>query len=74
MQDLPNRRPCINQEIGEGMIVSVSYHPQTGEPVETFLTGRGFKASDSAMANALYELGVTASKLMQRDFDDEQAS
>jgi len=74
MADLPNRRPCINEEIGEGMIVSVSYHPQTGEPVETFLTGRGFKASDSAMANALYELGVTASKLMQKEFNDDQVA
>lgn len=72
MSALPNRRPCISEDIGEGMVVTVSYHPQTNEPVEVFLTGRGYKASDNPMTSALYKLGVTASKLIQKDFDDEQ--
>ncbi len=74
MSALPNRRPCISQDIGEGMVVTVSYHPQTSEAVEVFLTGRGHKASDSPMTDALYELGVKASKLMQRDFDDDEVA
>jgi hypothetical protein len=56
------------------MVVTVSYHPQTSEAVEVFLTGRGHKASDSPMTDALYELGVKASKLMQRDFEDDEVA
>lgn len=47
-----------------GLAVTVSFHPNTGEAVEVFMTGRG-KASDNAMQDALYEMGVAASKLMQ---------
>ena len=64
MTDLPNRRPCVTEDIGMGLSVTVSYHPQTGQPCEVFLTGRG-KASDNPMQDALYNLGVTASNLMQ---------
>lgn len=74
MDALPNRRPCISEEIGEGMVVTVSYHPQSGEPVEVFLTGRGYKASDNPMTSALYKLGVTASKLIQREFEDDKVA
>ena len=74
MTEIPNRRPCISQDIGEGMVVTVSYHPKTNEAIEVFLTGRGYKAGASPMSDALYELGVKASKLMQKDFDDEQVA
>ena len=47
-----------------GLAVTVSFHPTTGEAIEVFMTGRG-KASDNDMQNALYEMGVAASKLMQ---------
>ena len=74
MQDsLPNRRPCESEDVGEGMTVTVSFHPKSGEPVDVFLTGRG-KASDSPMAEALYRLGVSASKMMQREDNDEQVA
>lgn len=63
----------MSEDIGEGMVVTVSYHPKTGQPVEVFLTKRGEKASDSPMSKALYNLGVRASKLMQRE-DDEQVA
>ena len=66
MNDLPNRRPCVTEEVGMGLSVTVSYHPQTGQACEVFLTGRG-KASDNPMQEALYNLGVTASNLMQED-------
>jgi hypothetical protein len=56
------------------MVVTVSYHPQSGEPVEVFLTGRGYKASDNPMTSALYKLGVTASKLIQREFEDDKVA
>jgi hypothetical protein len=62
--NIPNRRPCITTELGMGLAVTVSFHPQTGEAVEVFMSGRG-KASDGAMQDALYEMGVVASKMMQ---------
>jgi|GEM_PF-2018958 len=72
MIELPNRRPCVSQDVGEGMTVTVSYHPKSGDAVEVFLTGRGVKASDSPMAEALYRLGVVASKMMQKENDDDE--
>ena len=65
--NLPNRRPCITTEVGEGLSVTVSYHPETNEAVEIFVPGRGKKASDGPMTDALYNLGVQASKLMQKE-------
>ena len=65
--NLPNRRPCITTEVGEGLAVTVSYHPETNEAVEIFVTGRGKKASDGPLTDALYNLGVQASKLMQKE-------
>jgi hypothetical protein len=56
------------------MTVTVSYHPNTGEPVEVFLTGRGVKASDSPMTDALYRLGVVASKMMQKEPVDDKVA
>ena len=66
MLDLPTRRPCVTKEVGMGLSVTVSYHPKTGQPIEVFLSERG-KASDNPMQEALYNLGVTASLLMQDD-------
>ena len=74
MIELPNRQPCCSQDVGEGMTVTVSYHLKSGDAVEVFLTGRGMKASDSPMTDALYKLGVVASKMMQKEDDDEQAA
>ena len=65
MLDLPNRRPCVTEDIGMGLSVTVSYHPATLQPVEVFMTGRGEKASDNPMTEALYNMGVAASLLMQ---------
>ena len=64
MKDLPNRRPCMTEDVGMGLTVTVSFHPETGQAVEVFMTGRG-KASDNPMQEALYNLGLQASKLMQ---------
>ena len=68
--NLPNRRPCVTTDIGAGLAVTVSFHPHTGEAVEVFMTGRG-KASENSLTEALYQLGVTASKLMQGEYEDE---
>jgi hypothetical protein len=70
--NLPNRRPCVTTDIGAGLAVTVSFHPQTGEAVEVFMTGRG-KASENSLTDALYQLGVTASKLMQGEHDEVEA-
>lgn len=53
-----------------GLAVTVSFHPRTGEALEVFMTGRG-KASDNQMQEALYRMGVEASKLIQREYDEE---
>jgi len=68
--NLPNRRPCVTTDIGAGLAVTVSFHPHTGEACEVFMTGRG-KASENSLTEALYQLGVTASKLMQGEHEDE---
>lgn len=70
MKNLPNRRPCITQSIGAGLAVTVSFHPATGEAVEVFMSDRG-KASDNELTNALYNLGVTASKMMQGEMEQD---
>tara|TARA_Y100001951_G_scaffold40025_1_gene31642 strand:+ start:315 stop:539 length:225 start_codon:yes stop_codon:yes gene_type:complete len=63
--DLPNRRPCVTTDVGEGLAVSVSYHPETKEAVEVFVSSRGKKASDGPMSDALYNLGVQVSSIIQ---------
>ena len=63
--DLPNRRPCVTTDVGEGLAVSVSYHPETNEAVELFVSSRGKKASDGPMTDALYNLGVQVSSIIQ---------
>lgn len=69
MKQVPNRRPCITTNVGAGMAVTVSFCPQTGEAIEVFMSQRG-KASDNELTEAMYNLGVTASKLMQGEFDE----
>tara|TARA_E500000318_G_scaffold110443_2_gene125911 strand:+ start:265 stop:465 length:201 start_codon:yes stop_codon:yes gene_type:complete len=51
-----------------GLAVTVSFHPDTGDAVEVFMTGRG-KCSDNEMQNILYDMGVTVSKMMQKETD-----
>lgn len=65
MINLPNRRPCITTDVGEGLAVTVSFHPETAIPIEVFLCSRGRKASDGPMTDALYNIGVEVSKIMQ---------
>tara|TARA_Y100001937_G_scaffold98124_1_gene133787 strand:- start:1616 stop:1858 length:243 start_codon:yes stop_codon:yes gene_type:complete len=72
-KDIPNRRPCVTTDVGEGLAVTVSFHPETGEAVEVFMTGRG-KASDNPMQDALYNMGVKASELMQMEDASDDAS
>ena len=72
-KDIPNRRPCVTTDVGEGLAVTVSFHPKTGEAVEVFMTGRG-KASDNPMQDALYNMGVKASELMQMEDAPDDAS
>ena len=59
---MPNRRPCINTRT-DNFHFSVSYHPDTGVPVDVFITGRGKVGQDLDIE--LYDLSVKASKLMQ---------
>lgn len=69
MRQVPNRRPCITTNVGAGMAVTVSFCPKSGDAIEVFMSQRG-KASDNELTEAMYNLGVTASKLMQGDFDE----
>ncbi len=69
-RSVPNRRPSVTAEVGQGLTVTISFCPTTNTPVEIFLTGRG-KASDSPMTEALYNLGVVASKIMRHEVHDD---
>ena len=48
MKKIPNRRPSLTEDVGMGISVTVSFHPETNEAVEIFVTSRG-KASDNPM-------------------------
>jgi hypothetical protein len=63
----------LTEDVGMGLTVTVSYHPETGEAVEVFMTGRG-KASDNPMQDALYNMGVKASNLMQMIDEPDEPS
>ena len=67
-REIPNRRPCINTRT-ENFHFSVSFDPNTGHPVEFFITGRGKVGQE--LDTELYELSVKASKLMQGEFEDD---
>ena len=62
MNKLPNRLPCINDRT-DNFHFSEGFHPETGNPVDVFITGRGKVGQD--LDTELYELSVKASKLMQ---------
>ena len=67
--DIPRRRQSVTESVlGEGFsfAVTVGFHPIYGSPLEVFLTQRG--KCGSPLEKTLYEIGVTASKLMQ-DYD-----
>ena len=68
IMELPTRRPCINTRT-DNFHFSVSFHPDTGLPIEFFITGRGKVGQQ--LDEELYELSVKTSKLMQGEFDDD---
>lgn len=57
---LPTRRPCVTQEVGP-FAVTVSF--VDGHPCEMFITKRA--KSGTELEEHLYDLGVTASRIMQ---------
>jgi len=61
---LPNRRLQISEQVGP-FIVSVGFHPATNEPFEVFISQRA--KSGTELDEHLYELGVAASKIMQKE-------
>tara|TARA_R110000824_G_scaffold307775_1_gene495388 strand:- start:65 stop:400 length:336 start_codon:yes stop_codon:yes gene_type:complete len=69
LSDIPARRISITESVaGDGFsfAVTVGFHPTYGSPLEVFLTQRG--KSGTPLETTLYEIGVTASKMMQ-DYD-----
>lgn len=68
---IPNRRPCITEDVEGGFSVTVSFCPVRlleGEiiPVEIFYSKRAKPGTE--MDEIQYQFGVTASKLMQGRF------
>ena len=61
---LPNRRLQISEQVGP-FIVSVGFHPAPNEPFEVFISQRA--KSGTELDEHLYELGVAASKIMQKE-------
>ena len=59
---LPSRRQCVTART-ENFHFSISFHPETGHPVEIFVGGRG--KSGSQLDQELIELSAEASKIMQ---------
>ena len=49
--------------------VTLSFHPETGLPIEFFIAGRGKVGQQ--LDEELYELSVKTSKLMQGEFEDD---
>ena len=65
---MPNRRPCINSRT-DNFHFSVGFDPDTDNPVEFFITGRGKVGQQ--LDTELYELSVKASKLMQGEIEND---
>ena len=66
ISDTSSQRTSVTESIagkGVAFAVTVGFHPTYGHPLEVFLTQRG--RSDFPFAGALYDLGATASKIMQ---------
>lgn len=59
---LPNRRPSATASVGP-FAVTVGFDPRTNTPCEIFIVARGKSGTD--IDHILYDLGVTASKIMQ---------
>jgi hypothetical protein len=59
---LQNRRPIVTEEVGP-FAISVGFDPDTGHPIEVFITKRAKSGTD--LEEILYEIGVAASKIMQ---------
>lgn len=59
---MKNRRHAVNFEAGP-FVCTVGFDPDTGKPCELFVVFRGKSGTD--LDEHLYELGVTASKIMQ---------
>ncbi len=62
MTELSNRRPCVHERVGP-FIVTVGFDPRDGKPCEVFISKRAKTGTE--LDSHLYEIGVTASKLMQ---------
>lgn len=60
--ELKKRRPCVTART-DNFHFSISYDPETGNAVDFFIVGRGKVGQQ--LDEELYELSVTASKLMQ---------
>ena len=56
-------------DLPEGLIINVGFCPESLRPVEVMMTKTGKKASDAPLNNALYEMGVMVSKLMQEGYN-----
>jgi len=63
---LPNRRPSehvtANTRFGR-VHLTLSYHPENGQILEMFFTGRGTTGSE--IEDILYELGIGLSRALQ---------
>lgn len=75
MKNLPNRRPCTTIRVPtevDNYYCTISYHPETGEACEVFMTGRG--KVGQTMDQVLTDLGVAISRELQdkTEEDDEQ--
>lgn len=62
---LRNRRPSVTTKVGR-FAATVSFDPSTGHPIEVFITDRGVKVGEW-LDEALYNLGVEVSKIMQKE-------
>lgn len=62
MGDLPARRVCVSEDVGP-FTVSVGFVDD--KPCEVFVTRRAKSGTD--LEEILYQIGVTASKIMQRE-------
>ena len=63
---LPNRRPCTTVRVVtevDNYYCTISFHHETGVPVEVFMTGRG--KVGQTMDQVLHELGVAISRELQ---------
>lgn len=60
--ELPKRRVCVTETVGP---FSVTVGFVNDQPVEVFVTTRAKTGTE--LEDILYQIGVTASKIMQRE-------